>query len=73
MALGTTNSASSDCGPGQRIPEKLAVAKKYVYDRLADGSFYPKIAKTFSFAQTVDAYRYLESNAQIGKIVITVP
>lgn len=56
-----------------RIPEKLAVAKKYVYDRLADGSFYPKIAKTFSFAQTVDAYRYLESNAQIGKIVITVP
>ena len=56
-----------------RIPEKLAVAKKYVYDRLADGSFYPKIAKTFSFAQTVDAYRYLESNAQMGKIVITVP
>jgi NADPH:quinone reductase-like Zn-dependent oxidoreductase len=55
-----------------RVPEKLAVAKKYVYDRLADGSFHPKIAKTFSFAQTVDAYRYLESNEQIGKIVITV-
>ena len=33
----------------------------------------PKIAKTFPFAQTVDAYRYLESNAQVGKIVITVP
>jgi NADPH:quinone reductase-like Zn-dependent oxidoreductase len=30
-----------------RVPEKLAVAKKYVYDRLADGSFRPKIAKTF--------------------------
>ena len=53
--------------------EKLAAAKKYVYDRLADGRFHPKIAKIFSFAQTVDAYKYLESNAQVGKVVITVP
>jgi NADPH:quinone reductase-like Zn-dependent oxidoreductase len=52
-------------------PEKLAVAKKYVYDRLADGRFRPKIAKTFPFAQAADAYRYLESNAQVGKVVIT--
>jgi NADPH:quinone reductase-like Zn-dependent oxidoreductase len=56
-----------------RVPEKLASAKQYVYDRLADGSFHPKIARTFPFAQTVDAYRYLESNVQIGKVVITVP
>jgi NADPH:quinone reductase-like Zn-dependent oxidoreductase len=56
-----------------QIPEKLAMAKKYVYDRLADGRFRPKIAKTFPFAQTVDAYKYLESNAQVGKVVITVP
>jgi NADPH:quinone reductase-like Zn-dependent oxidoreductase len=54
-------------------PEKLATAKKYVYDRLADGRFRPKIAKTFPFAQTVDAYKYLGSNAQVGKVVITVP
>lgn len=54
-------------------PEKLAAAKKYVYDRLADGRFHPKIAKSFSFAQTVDAYKYLESNAQVGKVVITIP
>jgi len=54
-------------------PEKLAAAKQYVYDRLADGRFHPKIAKIFSFAQTVDAYKYLESNAQVGKVVITVP
>ena len=54
-------------------PEKLAVAKKYIYDRLADGRFHPKIAKTFPFAQTQDAYKYLESNAQVGKVVITVP
>lgn len=56
-----------------RNPEKLAVAKKYVYDRLVDGRFRPKIAKTFPFAQTVQAYKYLESNAQIGKVVITIP
>jgi NADPH:quinone reductase-like Zn-dependent oxidoreductase len=56
-----------------RVPEKLAPAKKYVYDRLADGRFRPKIAKTFPFAQTVDAYRYLESNTQVGKVVVTVP
>jgi NADPH:quinone reductase-like Zn-dependent oxidoreductase len=56
-----------------RVPEKLALAKKYVYDRLADGRFRPEIAKTFPFAQTVDAYRYLESNAQVGKVVVTVP
>jgi NADPH:quinone reductase-like Zn-dependent oxidoreductase len=56
-----------------RDPEKLAAAKKYVYDRLADGRFRPKVAKTFPFSQTVDAYKYLESNAQVGKVVITVP
>lgn len=53
--------------------QALAVAKKYIYGRLADGRFKPKIAKTFPFAQTVEAYQYLESNMQIGKIVITVP
>ena len=56
-----------------RNPEKLPAARKYVYDRLADGRFQPKIAKTFPFAKTAEAYNYLESNEQIGKIVITVP
>jgi len=46
--------------------------KKYIYDRLEDGSFKPKIARTFSFNQSVEAYRYLESNEQIGKVVITL-
>ena len=54
-------------------PAKLQTAKKYVYERLADGRFHPKVAKTFPFAQTVEAYKYLESNAQVGKVVITVP
>jgi NADPH:quinone reductase-like Zn-dependent oxidoreductase len=51
-------------------PERLAAAKKYVYDRLADGRFVPKIAKTFAYKDTVKAYRYLESNEQVGKVVI---
>jgi NADPH:quinone reductase-like Zn-dependent oxidoreductase len=55
------------------VPETLAIARKYIYDRLADRRFHLRIAKTFPFAQTVDAYKYLESNAQIGKVVVTVP
>ncbi|MGI4756437.1 MAG: zinc-dependent alcohol dehydrogenase family protein [Janthinobacterium lividum] len=46
--------------------------KDYIYKHLADGSFKPEIAKTFTFEQTADAYRYLESNEQIGKVVITL-
>jgi NADPH:quinone reductase-like Zn-dependent oxidoreductase len=56
-----------------RSPEKLPAAKKYIYDRLEDGRFRPKVAKVFPFADTVEAYRYLESNAQVGKVVISVP
>ena len=55
-----------------RTPEHLETMKKYIYDHIADGSFKPKIAKTFPFAQTVEAYRYLESNQQVGKVVITL-
>lgn len=54
-------------------PALFDKAKKYVVDRLADGRFSPKIAKTFPLAQTVQAYQYLESNQQVGKVVITVP
>jgi NADPH:quinone reductase-like Zn-dependent oxidoreductase len=52
--------------------ELSRTARKYVFDRVADGRFQVKIAKTFPFAQTADAYRYLESNEQIGKVVITL-
>ena len=51
----------------------IETAKKYIFDRLADGRFVPRIAKTFQFEQTAEAYRYLESNQQVGKVVITVP
>ena len=54
-------------------PALAETAKRYVFERLADGRFVPKIARTFPFAQTVEAYKYLESNQQVGKVVITVP
>ena len=44
--------------------------KRYIFDHIADGSFKPQIARTFSFDETVEAYQYLESNEQIGKVVI---
>ncbi len=46
--------------------------KQYIYDRLADGTFVPEIARTFTFDKTVEAYTFLESNEQIGKVVITL-
>ena len=47
-------------------------AKRYVFDRLASGAFKPIIDKRFPFADIVEAHRYMESNAQIGKIVVTL-
>jgi NADPH:quinone reductase-like Zn-dependent oxidoreductase len=53
-------------------PDLSRTAREYIFDRVADGRFIPKIAKTFPFADTVQAYQYLESNEQIGKVVITL-
>jgi NADPH:quinone reductase-like Zn-dependent oxidoreductase len=43
-----------------------------VCEGLKAGRLQPVIAKTFPLDQIADAHRYLESNAQIGKIVVTV-
>ncbi len=48
------------------------VMKRYIHDHLADGSFKPQIARTFPFAEAIEAYKYLESNDQVGKVVITL-
>jgi len=53
-------------------PERLARAKSYVYERVNTGQLKPRIAKTFRFEDVVEAYEYMESNEQIGKIVLTV-
>jgi NADPH:quinone reductase-like Zn-dependent oxidoreductase len=53
-------------------PKLLKTSAQYIFDRLQDGRLHPKIARTFPLAQSSDAYKYLESNEQIGKVVITV-
>jgi NADPH2:quinone reductase len=54
-----------------KTPERLETMKRYIVSRLEDGSFSPRIDRLFPFADIVDAYRYLESNVQVGKIVVT--
>jgi NADPH:quinone reductase-like Zn-dependent oxidoreductase len=53
-------------------PTRLERGKRFINEGLADGSLKPIIAKTFPLDQIVEAHRYLESNQQFGKIVVTV-
>lgn len=55
-----------------RDPLKLATAKDAIYGWLESAQLKPVIGKTFPFEQIVEAHRYLESNQQLGKIVVTV-
>jgi NADPH:quinone reductase-like Zn-dependent oxidoreductase len=55
-----------------RDPTRLERGKRFVNEGLADGSLKPIIAKTFPLEEIVEAHRYLESNQQIGKVVVTV-
>jgi NADPH:quinone reductase len=55
-----------------RDPQRLEKAKRFILDGLATGDIKPVIAKLFPLEQIVDAHRYLESNQQFGKIVVTV-
>ncbi|HZZ70885.1 MAG TPA: zinc-dependent alcohol dehydrogenase family protein [Pirellulales bacterium] len=51
---------------------RMARTKTFIVDGLNAGKLKPIIAKTFPFEQIVDAHRYLESNQQIGKVVVTL-
>jgi len=53
-------------------PEKFARNRDLILKGLAQGRLKPVIAKTFPLEQIVEAHRYLESNQQLGKIVVTV-
>lgn len=55
-----------------RDPMRLAGAKAFILDGLADGALKPIIARTFRFDEIVEAHRFLESNTQFGKIVVTI-
>ena len=53
-------------------PEKLARAKAFVSEGLGSGALQPPIDKIFTLEQIADAQRYMESNGQVGKIVVRV-
>ncbi len=48
-------------------------AEGYIYDQLEQGKLKPKIDRVFPFAEMVEAHRYMESNQQFGKVVVSVP
>ena len=51
-------------------PERFERAQALVTQGLASGHLKPVIAKTFALEQIAEAHRYLESNQQLGKIVV---
>lgn len=50
----------------------LERAKAFISAGLASGKLNPVIAKTFPLDQIQEATRFLESNQQVGKVVVTV-
>ncbi|OLO11207.1 NADPH:quinone reductase [Chromohalobacter japonicus] len=56
-------------GDGQRF----ARGKRFVTEGLESGDLKPTVARTFAFNEMVEAHKYMESNQQFGKIVVTVP
>jgi NADPH:quinone reductase-like Zn-dependent oxidoreductase len=53
-------------------PARLGRGKAFINEGLEEGSLKPIIAKVFPLEQIVEAHRYMESNEQVGKIVVTV-
>jgi NADPH:quinone reductase-like Zn-dependent oxidoreductase len=47
-------------------------ATQYVYKRIEAGKMSPRIDRTFTLSEIVNAHRYMEKNQQIGKIVVIV-
>jgi NADPH:quinone reductase-like Zn-dependent oxidoreductase len=53
-------------------PERFTRIREVIQAGLAAGHLRPVIAKTFTLDQIADAHAYLESNQQVGKVVVTV-
>lgn len=47
-------------------------ALQFVYHGLGTGTLNPVIDRMFGLEDIVDAYRFLESNAQVGKVIVRV-
>ncbi|WP_447963816.1 zinc-dependent alcohol dehydrogenase family protein [Nitrospira sp. Ecomares 2.1] len=55
-----------------KSPEMLKRGKEYIYQGLESGALKPIIDRTFPLAEIAEAHRYMVSNQQKGKIVVTV-
>jgi NADPH:quinone reductase-like Zn-dependent oxidoreductase len=53
-------------------PQRLERAKKFILDGLSAGKLKLVVARTFTLDEIVEAHRFMESNQQVGKIVVTV-
>jgi NADPH:quinone reductase-like Zn-dependent oxidoreductase len=53
-------------------PEMLARGKRFIHESLQSGKLKPLIDRTFTLDAIAEAHRYMESNRQKGKIVVTV-
>jgi NADPH:quinone reductase-like Zn-dependent oxidoreductase len=53
-------------------PKALEAGKEFVYKGLESGKLKPVIDRVFTLDQIVDAHRHMESNTQLGKIVVKV-
>lgn len=52
--------------------DELEEGVKYILERIQKGMLRPKIDRVFDFKDTVDAYKYMLSGKQKGKIVIRI-
>ena len=60
---------------GRSLEEKLAVTaqfKRHVLPHLASGRMKPIVDRTFPLKEVAEAHRYMETNANFGKIVLTI-
>lgn len=53
-------------------PEKLKAAVSFIRRGFHESKLKPVIDRVFPFEEIVEAHRYMESNSQFGKIVVTV-
>ena len=53
-------------------PDRYAWGQALILQGLKDGKLKPVIDRTFPLDQIVEAHRYLESNQQVGKVVVVV-
>jgi NADPH:quinone reductase-like Zn-dependent oxidoreductase len=54
-------------------PDRMRRARQFVLSGLRHGSLKATLDRTFTLDEIAAAHSYLESNAQVGKVVVTVP